>query len=91
MEGLVSVLVILASVAIPVVVAVVGVRRLRGKRSRFDRLFDSVGRAADASVYPETLRGHQPAATAEVDQVSTSSEVIRRTPAARHRRRRRAG
>jgi hypothetical protein len=68
----------------------VGVRRLRGKRSRFDRLFDSVGRAADAGVYPESLRGHRSGATAEADQESTSSEVIRRTPMARRRRRRRA-
>jgi hypothetical protein len=62
-----------------------GIQRLRGKRSRFDGLFETVVRADRAGVYPPSLRGNPDPQVEEDREVSRGDVAVRSTPGERLR------
>jgi hypothetical protein len=59
---------------------VVGARRLRGTRGRFDHVFEAIVRAQDAAIFPESLRGDQWRSVAMAEDTSRYVETTRRAP-----------
>lgn len=60
---------------------VVGIRRMQGKRSRFDHLFEVLVRAERAGVYPPSLRGNPDPQVQEDVEVTRGDRSVRETPA----------
>jgi hypothetical protein len=58
----------------------IGVRRLQGRRSRFDRVFEGLIRAGGAGVYPPSLRGNPDPQVQEDVEVGRGDRAMRRTP-----------
>jgi len=59
---------------------VVGIRRMQGKRSRFDRFFETIARSQAAGVYPPSLRGNPDPQVQEDVEVARGDRSIRETP-----------
>jgi hypothetical protein len=72
-----------------IVVIIVGVQRLRGRRTRADALLEGVARAHAAGVYPHSLRGFvdQPIEYGEEADRATRSATRAATIPRRRRRR----
>jgi hypothetical protein len=76
-------LTVLAFVA-PIVIIVIGIQRMRGRRFRFDSVFDGIARSQDASVYPESLRGHQTRTVAKSEDAARAEGSTRSAPSRIH-------
>jgi hypothetical protein len=81
MVEVVLVVIGLLPIVAAVILVVAGARRLRGRRSRFDGVFDAIATARDAGVYPPSLRGDVSSLVDSGQSVSQSANAIRHTPA----------
>ena len=61
----------------------VGIRRMQGHTTRFDRFFETIARAQGASVYPPSLRGNPDPLVQEDVEVSRGNRATRETPGTR--------